>query len=242
MDTKLTIANIQPYDLSSVTVVIPPNTPDYTQYFRNGISLDTKSFNYIGNATVQIDTAGLYNVFTRQTVKISQKTGDIVFEPGRYDIPDIDKKFEISATSSYIKIPRTGPAAYRAIFTNIDKTKTTVFDFSSAPELLPILGLYPEYSIYTIGKVGTNTTESSKPPNYYWQEDTYISPFITDISAGLDTVYIGADLITSSSLIGQNYILIAPIDVKPGEIYTASVQLNLPISKTNFSSITWNLR
>jgi hypothetical protein len=255
------ITNIQPNDITSIQVHIPPNTPFYTQNFGNMLSLDPKQFNYISRASVIVDTAGIYNIQKKEifTMRAPGPGNEInvVFEPGNYTIEGVLKLINSQATADkpFVSIDRTGANAYKTILNFWGDNVTgqlaiQIWVFERAPTLQAILGLklqaYPLINSFVCNYLNGPHPPTDPPTirqgyilDFYSQN--YIAPWIVDFTAGFDTIFVASDLIKQSTLIGPNYLITAAINVKPGEILVYTQRCNIPLSKTNFSSIDWKL-
>jgi len=188
----------------------------------------------------------------------------IVFEPGDYTVATISDKINGESPNPYpiITIPRSGAASFRTIISydfEIVKDGVTTpncgntLNFSKAPTLKTILGFYNDgstqiekyqnYSTYgpPINKnsIFYKTTAFSGPRNQGGRD--FISPFVFDSTAGFDTIFSTCDLIQQASLIGQNYLAISSVNVRPGETFFFETNCVLPLAKFDISTINWSL-
>ena len=266
---SISITNIQPNDVTTIHTTIPADNPNYLQSFSNSISLDTLQFNYISRITLAMDTAGIYNV--RPVNRLNPDTGEIVamewivinnyntklgtvyYPKGNYTLENLVdgiNAYSVNTTSPIITIKRTDKFAYRTII-NFYFPYAYELDFTNAPTLQQILGLfdlqYPKLVKIQVRPIAGSSIKKGtfgvSPDGLYgvkWGEE-YISLFPFDSTAGYDSIFITNDLIKQSSLISQNYLVSTSVNVPPGEILVYTANCNIPLSKTNFSSINWFL-
>jgi hypothetical protein len=128
---NLTFVNTTaPVDNMSFTFLIPPLTSDYTL---PNISVvlpeDDKYHRYISDIDYRVDTSGIYNVLTPQTVSVPGLVPSTrIIEPGFYDIKAINGP---GLLTDWVKINSSGPNAFKAI----PVAGATSIDLTLAPEI-----------------------------------------------------------------------------------------------------------
>jgi hypothetical protein len=256
LNVPRSISNIGIAECRSISVEIPPNTSDFTQYFRNTLSLSPEKLHFISRVSCSIDSKGVYNVKSRQFVRIRTTNPeyasipeingigfDVYIDPGYYTREELESILNLGVKSDHplCSIPFSGPNAFKFIINNYERVgnvnnPSTIFGFAT-PELRDLLGI-------TLGNVVLYATDRRAPDI---QTSTYIvvgsGPFIGKGYTNDNLVYrlvtVGTDLISTSSLISGNYL--TSLALTGSDISLVNQSVNIPLVKTNFSSITWRL-
>lgn len=136
-----------PVDNQSITFNIPPNISDYNLNLGTRLPNHRYYYRYISDVTYRVDTSGIYNITTVQTIQYG--VDEVIITPGFYDINALNTIL----TDVINPITLTGPNAFKAI-PKVDITSIT-------PEIQRILnwpstlaaGFVPEFPVdITVGK------------------------------------------------------------------------------------------
>jgi hypothetical protein len=152
-DNRMAIVNTNlalPVDNQSFTFTIPPDTSDYTQNFGTRIPVNKDYYRWISDITYRVDTSGIQNITTTQTVVYIDGSGTqtVVIEPGFYDLTALN-----TVLTNVIKpITVSGPGAFHA------STKAGVVRvaLTAAPQIAAILN-WP--TIVTAPYTGTDVID-----------------------------------------------------------------------------------
>ena len=129
-----------PVDNISYTFKIPPNTADYTLNISSIIPNSKDYHRYVSNIDYRIDTSGIYNITTTQTVIVTGLTPQTrTFEPGFYDVKYINGT---ALFNDWVTINESGPNAFKAI-PKVTGGAPTEIDLTDAPQIQSILSWPP---------------------------------------------------------------------------------------------------
>jgi hypothetical protein len=146
---SVNVANIQPYSIYGIPVVIPPGQSFVVQYF-NGLSiaLDPNEFNYIPYVSCRVDTSGIYNMPTSETFQLNG--APVVVAPGNYTLAQIN-------TITNTTTPTSGANAFKT-------TNAQTLQFIQNSSLAIILG-YQSFGTALIPAATLSTTTVNETAN-----------------------------------------------------------------------------
>ena len=259
------VTNILPREYLTIETEIPSNNPNYLQNFNNSLTLDGNKFNYISNLSFVINSDGLYNIPTNESVQIRTNNplyntsgapvGSfyILLKPGHYSLDDILLLFNKGNTTfPLLSISKNNQHSHRVIlnFYPIVQSIRNVgvdINFTKAPALQQIMGFYDPINKniirYCNSRFLVQPVFSRYPDGLYIlavSNTELLAPELYASSSDLLVCCVGCDLIDRSNLVSQEYVAI--LHIKTGKLLYYSFDCNIPLSKLNIGSINWTLQ
>jgi hypothetical protein len=114
---KTLVQNFLPSNQTQISVIIPANVSSYNFSMLRNFNLDDTKFNLVTRIESSIDTTGIYNIITSETVVVNGV--NVVINPGYYTIIDMSLLFSCV-------IPISGENAFKTRL-----LQTTIFPINS---------------------------------------------------------------------------------------------------------------
>jgi hypothetical protein len=185
----LTIVNTTlPIGNQSFVFRIPPNTPSYSYDFNTRLPNHNNYYRWVSDITYRIDTSGIYNVETTQTITyFTPGANNITINPGYYTLNDLNTLF----SGFMVPIPVSGANAFKA---STIGGPLTVVNLANAPIIQQILA-WP-------ASVGPNFTASLP----------------VDLTIGKDLMIVYADFVSQSAENNRTNLVAIPISPGSGTL------------------------
>jgi len=182
VNTSLPVGN------QSFVFTIPPNTPSFTTNFNTRLANHNNYYRWVSDITYRVDTSGIYNIETTQTITYSNPgLNTLVIQPGYYDLNNINTLF----APFMLPIALSGPNSFRAVSRGAPLTSVSLVN---APAVQKILA-WPS-------TVGANFVASTP----------------VDLTVGKDLMVVYADFVSQSAENNRTNLVAIPISPGTGTL------------------------
>lgn len=177
-----------PVGNQSFVFKIPPLTPSFRTDFNTRLANHNNYYRWVSDITYRVDTSGIYNIDTPQTVVYNNPgTTTLVVNPGYYNLSDLNTLF----SGFMIPIPTSGANAFKAMSSG---SPLASIDLTGAPTIQKMLS-WPSI-------VGPN----------------YTPPYPVDLTVGKDLMIVYADLVSQSAENNRTNLVAIPISPGSGNL------------------------
>jgi hypothetical protein len=194
-----------PIDNMSYTFLIPPNTSDFSITNVASAVPNHKSFyRWVSDIDYRIDTSGIYNITTTQTIIYDTGSGNITvtIPPGFYSVAD----FNSTPFSDFLSIATSGANAFKAIPKVISGFPTFI-DLTGAIQIQAILNW----------------------PSFISSPSTFIPVATVDITGGKDLLLIYLSFCRQSSQNNYTNVAAIPINGVIGNAVNGTIHQQTPL-------------